>query len=143
MDPKKVFYDYLMSMVNLPYVFGGDDFSGVDCSGLVILALQSVGVFPYKQDATAQGLFERYQKYQTGIAEFGTLLFYGKSTAEITHVNMALNYAQIIGAEGGTSQVKSAADAASANAFVKILPIGFRGVPVGMVLPQYPWRQNA
>jgi cell wall-associated NlpC family hydrolase len=140
MEPKKVFYDYLMSYVNTPYSFGGDDFSGIDCSGLILIALQSVGVFPYKQDTTAQGLYTYFQKYITGVADFGTLMFYGKSVNEITHVNMALNYVQSIGAEGGTAEVRTKEDAAKANAFVKILPIGFRGVPVAMALPQYPWR---
>lgn len=142
MDPKKVFYDYLMSFINTPYSYGGDDFSGIDCSGLVIVALQSVGVFPYKLDATAQGLYNYYEKSITGVADLGTIMFYGKSPREITHTNIALNYAQSIGAEGGTSQTKTKEDAAKQNAFVKVLPIGFRGVPVAMVLPNYPWRQS-
>jgi len=141
MEPKKVFYDYLMSFVHTPYSYGGDDFSGLDCSGFVILALQSVGVFPYKKDVTAQGLYDHFQnQHQRAIADFGTLMFYGNSEREINHVNIALNYTQLIGAEGGGSLVKTREDAVKANAFVKVLPIGFRGVPVAMVLPQYPWR---
>lgn len=139
MTPKQVFYDYALRLVNTPYIWGGDDFDGVDCSGLVILLLQSVGLFPYRQDARARDLYERFKSPAVQPVGLGTLFFYGNEANGITHVNMALNSLQVIGAEGGGSKTLTAADAAKQNAFVKILPIGFRGPPIAVARPNYPW----
>ena len=138
--PKEICYDYAMKLALTPYKWRGDDFSGVDCSGFVILFLQAAGVFPYKHDETAAQLAARYKATPYSALnpfEFGTLFFYG--TPDIVHVTLALNGFQMISAEGGGRDTLTKEDAEIKNAFVKILPIAARGVPRLMARPGYPW----
>ena len=51
----KVAWHYL----GTPYIWGGDDFSGFDCSGFVIEILKSVGILPRDGDWTAAMLKSR------------------------------------------------------------------------------------
>lgn len=136
---KQIIYDYAISLVDRPYIWGGDDFNGLDCSGMAICLLQSAGCFPSHADATAQGLFERFKKRTIPTPCFGTLLFYGSGKDSITHVTFALNDWLMLGAEGGGKTTKTVEDAARCNAFVKIRPISSRRSLVAMAQPNYPW----
>lgn len=139
MHPKVVLYDYAISTLWRPYVYGGDDFNSLDCSGLVLELLMSVGVWPNKEDTTAHGLWNHFSKFRVDTPGFGCLSFYGKTT-DIAHVGFCLNEKLMIEAGGGTSKTKTAEDAARQNAWVRVRPIRFRSDLVGFVLPPYPWR---
>ena len=136
---KQIAYDYLLSFVGRFYKWGGDDPSGVDCSGLVVEFLQAFGVIPHGRDFSAQSLHDTLIHSPTSPIGFGSILFWGLSNKQITHVTIALSKNIMIGAEGGGSKTLTLDDAIKQNAFVKIRPIRYRGVPVATIFPNYKW----
>ena len=119
---------YLWHWLGTPYSYGGDDFSSMDCSGIVIEILQSVGILPHQYDNTAHGL---YLKYKDNLVEGdkvrpGCLVFWFRN-GKARHVMMIYSYGYVIGACGGGSDTKTTKDAIRDNAFVKLRPIGYDG----------------
>jgi len=109
------------SLVGTWYSWGGDDPQGFDCSGMVIECLQTAGLFPRGQDATAAALSSRYQSTIT--PRPGVLLFWAKG-GSVVHVEMVLtvigDQVFTVGASGGGSRTKTKEDAVRDNAFVKV-----------------------
>lgn len=139
MHPSVILYDYAMSFVGLPYIWGGDDpINGLDCSGLCIELLKSAGVFPHAEDTTADGLYRYFAAQRTKSPMFGTLVFFGSDHP--THVGFCLNASTMLEAGGGGSKTTSRADAALQNAFVRIRPISNRKDLIGYAHPPYPWK---
>jgi cell wall-associated NlpC family hydrolase len=124
-------------MLGLPYVWGGDDpIRGFDCSGFVIEVLQSVGVLPFPGDWTAQGLWEHFKAARTETPSAGCLVLWRPAGVDrATHVELCLNDELSIGASGGGSATRTAADAATQNAYVRIRPFRGRGIIKGYVDP--------
>ena len=119
---------YLWHWLGTPYSYGGDDFSSMDCSGIVIEVLQSVGILPHQYDNTAHGL---YLKYKDNLVEGdkvrpGCLVFWFRN-GKARHVMMLYTYGYVIGACGGGSDTKTIKDAIRDNAFIKMRPIGYDG----------------
>ena len=119
---------YLWHWLGTPYSYGGDDFSSMDCSGIVIEILQSVGILPHQYDNTAHGL---YLKYKDNLVEGdkvrpGCLVFWFRN-GKARHVMMLYTYGYVIGACGGGSDTKTTKDAIRDNAFIKMRPIGYDG----------------
>lgn len=86
-----------------PYIWGGNNPAGFDCSGLVIEALKSVGVLPRKGDWTAAGLFTRFGGIGQAAARPGDRVFWDEP---IAHVEMIAHLGPpklSIGASGGGS----------------------------------------
>ena len=138
---EKIFESILLSYLNLPYIWGGQNFKGVDCSGLAQLALASLGLAP-KEDATAQGLYDHFSKncFVKMYPELGTLLFHGHTVSSITHIRIALNENLCIEAGGGGSHVNTIEDALKINACVRVRPIAQREYDqVAKLTPIYPW----
>src|SRR3990167_7754822 len=136
MNTRKILYDYLMSMVGLPYMWGGDDtINGFDCSGLVLEALWSQGMGP-SGDSTAQGIREFYHDYRVDKPQFGDLVFYG-SKEKATHIGICLNDKLFIEAGGGGQSTINKEIASKQNAFIRIRPINKRSDLLGFVMP--PW----
>jgi len=50
------FLQSALSYLGTPYVWGGDDPSGFDCSGFVIECLKSAGILNEREDYTAESL---------------------------------------------------------------------------------------
>ena len=109
-----------------PYRWGGDDHHSLDCSGLVIECLKSVGLFPLDQDATADGLYKRFRGGSTDNLTVapspGCLVFYFKDNRAY-HVGIYVDEGIYITADGGDSTTISDSIAAEQNAFVKIRPV--------------------
>ena len=118
----KIAFSYL----GKPYIWGGDDFSGFDCSGFVIECLKSIGSLPRKGDWTAAALYHKFPiKPANGKA--GDLVFWANTEGgRIIHVEICVNDDLSIGASGGGSTTKTEADAIRQNAFIKIRPMASR-----------------
>jgi len=124
---------YLKQWPGTPYLWGGDDFSGFDCSGLILEVLQSVGVLPHGIDMTAHSLYLRFKKNPAKPGP-GHLVFWFRDGRAI-HVEMMVNDMFTIGASGGGHKVKSIKDAIKYNAFVKMRPLEYRGANYKIVDP--------
>ncbi len=131
--------DYALRFVGLPYRWGGAHaLTGFDCSGLVIELLTAAGVWPHGEDASAQGLFNRFQSISNwNTVDFGTLVFYGRSNHSITHVGFALDRFCMIEAGGGGSATTSFDAAKETGAVIRIRPINYRRDLVASLMPQY------
>jgi cell wall-associated NlpC family hydrolase len=82
------------------YVWGGASRSGVDCSGLVMLAYEAAGIdFPHYSGA----MYEDTERVPLYDIEPGDLLFYGYNGDE--HVAMYVGGGQMIEAEMTGTQV--------------------------------------
>lgn len=118
---------YVERFLGMPYVWGGDDaVAGFDCSGLMVEVLQGVGVLP-RGDWSAEMLRKRFRPTATPIP--GCLAFRLGADGRAVHVEMVFDTMSppggvvTIGASGGTSATKTAADAVRDNAFVKLRPV--------------------
>ena len=80
------------ALLGKPYVWGGDSDAegGYDCSGFVYTVLKKSGFNVGR--TTAQGYYNKFSTYprvkKTNI-DGGELIFFGKSTSNITHVAIA------------------------------------------------------
>mgnify|MGYP001828618998 CR=1 FL=1 len=117
---EKIAFSYL----GRPYIWGGDDPSGFDCSGFIIEIFKSIGKLPRKGDWTASQLSQMWQRI--GEPHKGDLVFWENRNHHVIHVEMCLGDGLSIGASGGGSKTLTVADAMAHNAFIKIRPIKTR-----------------
>ena len=128
-------------MLNLPYIWGGDDgIKGFDCSGLAQELLAMLGLDP-AGDQTAQVLHDWFKsRSKEGPRDACTLVFYGKSVSSITHVAIMLDDQSMIEAGGGGSKTIDSNSAAAQNAYVRIRPFNRRTDIVAVLTPKgLPW----
>jgi len=115
---------YAYALLKDPYIWGGDDFSGRDCSGQVQEILAGVGLDP-SGDQTADGLYRHYKSKRVDKIRAGCVVFYGHET-KITHVGFAIGMGLMIEQGGGGSMTLTVSDAIRDNAFSRIRPIKYR-----------------
>lgn len=115
------------------YKWGGDDPSGLDCSGFVIEIMKSVGLMDHSWDLTADGLKDLFIADVVSEEELkpGSLVFWLNSASVATHIDMVLDVHEdgtvfLIGASGGGPGVTGTEEAIIRNAFVKIRPLHYR-----------------
>ncbi len=131
--------DYALSLLHTPYRWGGDDPSGWDCSGLVQEILASCGLDP-EGDQTAQSLFNYFEangRSQWDVRGLGSLVFYGPSVTQVSHVAFMLDRHRIIEAGGGGSKTLTDKDAITQNAFVRVRHISRRADIAAVLKPRY------
>jgi gamma-D-glutamyl-L-lysine dipeptidyl-peptidase len=87
---------YARQFLNVPYLWGGTSWAGIDCSGFVQLCYRATGYF-IPRDADQQDGF-LYHAVERPQMQAGDLIFFGSQ--EITHVGLALNDHEYIHAEG-------------------------------------------
>ena len=110
------------SLLDTPYIWGGDNEKGLDCSGLIQLIFEPVGLDP-KGDQTAQAFYNYYKNKECKTIQEGCVLFFGQSKDKITHVAYAISTTYMIEAAGGNSKCTSVEIANKLNAKVKVSPI--------------------
>lgn len=140
MTERDAFLTVLEHYLGTPYRWGGDDPSGVDCSGLVIVGLKGVGKLPWKGDWTANGLLQigkdaGWEVKRPDLRE-GCLVFFLNEIGKATHVEIVWRNPKLsIGASGGGPGINNPDDAARKNAFVQVHPWGRRPGPYAFVDP--------
>ncbi|UCG60960.1 MAG: C40 family peptidase [Candidatus Zixiibacteriota bacterium] len=122
-----------LAYLGTPYVWGGDDPSGFDCSGFVVECLKSAGVLGEKEDHTADGLLRLFATRLVDKPRKGALLFFLNARGKAVHVAICLDGFFQVGASGGCAATSNSAAAWKANAYVKIRPISFNAASMRVV----------
>jgi cell wall-associated NlpC family hydrolase len=112
-----------------PYIWGGDDPEGFDCSGLVIECLKSIGKLPRDGDWTAEGLYQKFKVNSIAEADAsaGDLVLWAGADGRMVHVEMVIGSGLAIGASGGGSWATDPKAALEKGAFIKVRPFTSRG----------------
>jgi len=133
---RKFVMDLAWKMYGTPYLWGGDDpLGGLDCSGLVVELLKSVGLLPLHGDWTANDLWERYQDKVVDKPAYGCLVFLQYSNGHVRHVELCWDDEISIGASSGDRSTRNIERAIEQNAYVKFRPREGRGKIKGFVDP--------
>lgn len=136
--------EYASKFVGLPYIWGGEHPSlGYDCSGLLQEVLSYCGMDPIG-DQSAQELFTQLARISTlNVKKAGSIVFYGKSINQISHVAFMIGENHMCEAGGGDSTCVDKSSAIARGAFVRIRLIDRRKDIVAVLLPKYPeWVLN-
>jgi cell wall-associated NlpC family hydrolase len=122
---------------------GNDDpVVGFDCSGLVSEGLRSIGAIGAYERLSSGQIAERFaacRLWRKGSMkapplQAGDILVYGSSAADLYHVAVAVSDWQIIEAGGGRQGIDTPAEAAAANAFVRLRPATFRDGELQLII---------
>lgn len=127
-ERRPTFVRALEGVVGVPYIGGGDDENGLDCSGTVRYCWIKAG---YKMpDMTAQEMAISYWqgcRIQRAKAKPGDLFFYGNGPTQINHVMIVLRkwpngMLVLAGARGGNAENDTLEEAYEQWAVVDIKP---------------------
>lgn len=119
---------FAMQFTGAHYEWGGNGPFSFDCSGFVQKVLREFDPSMYDEtDRTAQGIFDYFKSLgkASGLGP-NSLLFFGRSQREITHIAIALNDLLMIEAGGGGSSCKTKEDAEKCDGRVRVSWISSR-----------------
>lgn len=140
---QQITYAYAMSLLGLPYSWGGNNpLRGFDCSGFIYELACMIGFSPPLR-MNAQELYNYYLFHGApSDPKFGALCFYGKSLNEISHIGFCLSSSLMIEAASGDHTTIDLATAVRQGACVKIRPIKYRTDFLSVVMPNWPnWNE--
>jgi len=132
---------YGKQFLRVPYEWGDEDHTGMDCSGLISEVLVAVGVKPHGWRPTSTRMSKDFKKVWDSHmdirlwADSGMVVCYG--TGIVTHVALAISRSHVITASGGGSETDTPEEADTENAFVKLRPINYRKDAICVVDPFY------
>lgn len=96
---------YATQWLTKKYIWGGDDFSGLDCSGFIIELRCFIGLFQRADDATANGLYNTHLAKNQVINDHerkpGDFVFWFKADGKASHTAILVSRDNIIHAGGG------------------------------------------
>lgn len=116
------FVDYVEKWIGTPYTWAGDDFSSLDCSGLIMEGFKGIGEFDDAEDYSANGLYKLFKARKCVEPEKpyrGCLVFWFNKKGKAVHVAVMKDSDLIIHAAGGGRLTETIEDARRDNAYVK------------------------
>ena len=78
------------SFIGTPYKHGGQNYQGIDCSGMVCKCLQAADVFDFGTDKTAHELWIMFRHHTCSTANPGCLVFWFNGD-RATHVGVCIS----------------------------------------------------
>jgi len=125
-----------------PYIYSGNSFIGVDCSGFVCAVLRSMGLVEQHEDLSVAMLWDKFQTQATLSPERGSLVFWFNNELKAVHIGICIDDKTSIQAARGNSALKVSEDTAidevilmanNINAMVDYVPINYRSDPARFV----------
>lgn len=114
---RTLFLARALSFIGTPYLWNGKTPTGVDCSGLVTLALWEAGGPDWRATHDSERLYAVLPPVKSPLP--GDLAFYGRPD-DIDHVMVWLPLGLVFGACGGGRTTTSVAEANRVQARVKV-----------------------
>ncbi len=96
--PVAILLQVVKKYLNVPYLWGGRSFFGLDCSGFTQIVFKLCG-YRLPRDSSKQALTGE-SLYLLEEADAGDLLFFGEEEGHITHVGILIDKQHLIHASG-------------------------------------------
>ncbi len=116
------FIGYVEKWIGTPYTWAGDDFSSLDCSGLMMEGFKGIGEFDVAEDYSANGLYKLFKARKCVEPKkpyMGCLVFWFNKKGKAVHVAVMKDNHLLIHAAGGGQLTETIEDARRNNAYVK------------------------
>jgi len=116
------FVGYVEKWIGTPYTWAGDDFSSLDCSGLIMEGMKGAGEFDEAEDYSANALYKMFKArkcVEPEKAYRGCLIFWFNKKGRSIHVAVMKDNCLLIHAAGGGQLTETIEDAKRDNAYVK------------------------
>jgi len=116
------FIGYVEKWIGTPYTWAGDDFSSLDCSGLMMEGFKGIGEFDDAEDYSANGLYKLFKARKCVEPKKpyrGCLVFWLNKKGKAVHVAVMKDNHLLIHAAGGGQLTETIEDARKNNAYVK------------------------
>ena len=87
-------YDELATWIGVPYKFGGNDRSGVDCSGFAVAVYKKV--YGISLERQSERIYNQCQKRSKKEARPGDLVFFKINSKTVSHVGIIVQESRFI-----------------------------------------------
>lgn len=108
---RRALCDYAKKFVGVPYLYGGNDRNGLDCSGLVCRVYLDVACFKLPRNSAEQGEFCR-EIHRSKLRAGDLLFFSGKrgGRGRVNHVGMYIGNGKMVHASSSRGVIISSID---------------------------------